>query len=165
VLVDVCVATLMLLIVIGSAAAAFPMRPVAFAYSLMAALLAILALVRVTVPILRQRPFVPTLDMCLPRHAVGLMLIALPLGVAACYVCAQPDDTTNVRVFASWHLHCAYIFVIAMFGHVNFSQLGCWPKTAQAGVIGGALVGLSLTCATPNNIYCDSTDMPTVSVR
>ncbi|VDK48579.1 unnamed protein product [Gongylonema pulchrum] len=87
-------------------------------------------IVAIGIPLLRRRTMFPFVNLWAPRHAIGMVLILLPAGVAL--TIAPLCDT--------------YVFLIALFAHCNFSQLSAWPKTAQALLVGIIFLSLTYVC-------------------
>lgn len=116
-------------------------------------LLAVIALIGF--PLLSRKTILPCVNLWAPRHILGILnrnnykmrisfklllgclMIALPVGVALfnvplCLVNNPPSMLCIANNDINLRLLYSYAFFIAIYGHCNFSQLGAWPKTAQA---------------------------------
>ncbi|CAK5079689.1 unnamed protein product [Meloidogyne enterolobii] len=113
-------------------------------YISVAAIFLTAVIILVGLPLLSRRPILPWLHQWGPRHVLGALLIALPVGVALfniplCLdkiiyyypppkvpiICIHPGQLV-LRLLYS------YVLLLALYTHCNFSQLGAWPKTGQA---------------------------------
>uniref|UniRef100_A0A914VMG8 adenylate cyclase n=1 Tax=Plectus sambesii TaxID=2011161 RepID=A0A914VMG8_9BILA len=145
VFIDILVAGVVVLIVSVLALIVFGTRNIAWLLFLPVSLvLVVLSIALVGVPLLRRRTLLPCVNLWVPRHIIGLVLIALPSGAALCNVMSGSDAPLERAVSAQ--LACGYILLIAIFCHCNFSQLGCWPKTLLAALFGVVLVALTNIC-------------------
>lgn len=68
---------------------------------------------------------------------LGCFLIGLPVGVAVfnMVLCTETDPPHMFCIANSQinkRLLYSYVFLISIYAHCNFSQLGAWPKTLQA---------------------------------
>ncbi|KAI1721567.1 adenylate and guanylate cyclase catalytic domain-containing protein [Ditylenchus destructor] len=131
-----------------------PFFIVYFATALMI-MLAVICLVGI--PLLSRRTIMPSskINLWWPRHILGCLLIALPIGVALfnmpfclntspSFMLCIPTEGINQRLIYG------YIFLVAIYAHCNFSQLSAWPKTAQGLVM--AVVFLVTTWLCQNNL-------------
>ncbi|GMS89568.1 hypothetical protein PENTCL1PPCAC_11743, partial [Pristionchus entomophagus] len=120
------------------------------------------ALLLIGLPLLSRRNLMPCLNLWLPRHVTGLVLLFLPVGVALfiapfCLTAKCPFSLPSVRLLFS------YVSIIALFGHCNFSQLVAWPKTLQCVLTGVLHVLLLAACQfhideiTPPTAVCNAT--------
>uniref|UniRef100_A0A915NKL3 Uncharacterized protein n=1 Tax=Meloidogyne floridensis TaxID=298350 RepID=A0A915NKL3_9BILA len=120
------------------------LSPPFLVYISVAAIFLTAVIILVGLPLLSRRPILPWLHQWGPRHVLGALLIALPVGVAlfniplcldkiiyyypppnAPIICIHPGQLV-LRLLYS------YVLLLALYTHCNFSQLGAWPKTGQA---------------------------------
>ncbi|CAB3403497.1 unnamed protein product [Caenorhabditis bovis] len=153
------------LFLIADSVAFMAIRPVALsliAYSPIAITIIIVTIIVIGLPQLRRQSGMPCVNQWMPRHLIGLVLILLPVGVAACIMPLCRDDTCTYMVLNE-RLTFSYVAMLALFAHCNFSQLAAWPKTAVAVFVGLLhLLGVyycqsSLSSAQPETLdYCDA---------
>ncbi|CAJ0578607.1 unnamed protein product, partial [Mesorhabditis spiculigera] len=98
------------------------------------------------IPLLSRKSLLPCVNLWLPRHIIGLFLIALPVGVAICIVPLCAFDKCPTMDLLSIRITFSYLMILALFAHCNFSQLGAWPKTLQCIIVGLIHVGALFWC-------------------
>lgn len=111
----------------------------------------VLILTFIGIPLLRRRNFLPFVNLWAPRHFIGMVLILLPIGVALCIMpqCDSSDSLSKcdfAKELLAQRILFSYVFLMALFAHCNFSQLGAWPKTLQGVLVGFLFVSLTFAC-------------------
>uniref|UniRef100_A0AC34PUL0 Guanylate cyclase domain-containing protein n=1 Tax=Panagrolaimus sp. JU765 TaxID=591449 RepID=A0AC34PUL0_9BILA len=91
-------------------------------------------------PLLSRKSILPCVHTWGPRHILGCILIGLPVGVALFNIsfCTEMYPPSLFCISYSQinkRLLYSYVLLISIYAHCNFSQLGAWPKTAQAIVV------------------------------
>jgi adenylate cyclase 9 len=94
-------------------------------------------LILIGFPLLSRKSILPCVHRWAPRHILGCFLIGLPVGVAVfnMVLCTETDPSHMFCIANSQinkRLLYSYVFLISIYAHCNFSQLGAWPKTLQA---------------------------------
>ena len=109
---------------------------------------------------LSRRAIMPCVNHWAPRHILGTLflphpklidkfsgclLIGLPVGVAFFNIplCTETDPPSSLCIppeAIHKRLVFSFVLLIAIYGHCNFSQLGAWPKTAQAIAVAVAFI-------------------------
>uniref|UniRef100_A0A0N4ZNA6 adenylate cyclase n=1 Tax=Parastrongyloides trichosuri TaxID=131310 RepID=A0A0N4ZNA6_PARTI len=127
-------------------------------YSIFGSILLIITISLLSMPVLSKKAILPIIHQWIPRHIIGLTLIAMPLGlvlsiIPLCKETSSPDllciPTSSITV----RLIFSLLLLIIIYAHANFSQLGCWPKTIQAIVIALIFLGATGYCQSNlNNI-------------
>ncbi|MFH4976993.1 hypothetical protein AB6A40_003702 [Gnathostoma spinigerum] len=104
------------------------------------------------IPLLKKRTLIPCLSLWSPRHILGMMLMLLPIGLALSVmpICkGEQIDAGSFCISSALLNHrvvFSYVFLVALFGHCNFSQLGAWPKSIQALTMGVLFIILTYLC-------------------
>lgn len=131
-------------------------------YCIVAAAFVVATVFLIGVPMLSRRAILPCVNHWAPRHIIGTLrlllclstrtnqtlgclLIGLPVGVAFFNIplCTDTDPPNSLCVppeAIHKRLVFSFVLLIAIYGHCNFSQLGAWPKTAQAVAVAAAFI-------------------------
>ncbi|CAJ0941909.1 unnamed protein product, partial [Mesorhabditis belari] len=115
-------------------------------YTAIALTIVMTAIGMIGVPLLTRKSFLPCVNLWLPRHIIGLILIGLPVGVAVCIVPLCDFNNCPSEDLLSTRITFSYVMILALFAHCNFSQLGAWPKTLLCVVVGIGHVGALIWC-------------------
>uniref|UniRef100_A0AC34F731 Guanylate cyclase domain-containing protein n=1 Tax=Panagrolaimus sp. ES5 TaxID=591445 RepID=A0AC34F731_9BILA len=115
-------------------------QPARFAYiifCIFGGLFLLTVLILIGFPLLSRKSILPCVHRWAPRHILGCFLIGLPVGVAVfnMLLCTETDPPHMFCIANSQinkRLLYSYVFLISIYAHCNFSQLGAWPKTLQA---------------------------------
>ncbi|KAE9556006.1 hypothetical protein FO519_000752 [Halicephalobus sp. NKZ332] len=102
-------------------------------------------------PLLSRKSILPCVHKWAPRHILGCILIGLPVGVALFNIslCTETDPSSMFCISPSQintRLLYSYVLLIAIYAHCNFSQLGAWPKTAQAIIVAILFLATTWVC-------------------
>uniref|UniRef100_A0A0K0F5Q4 adenylate cyclase n=1 Tax=Strongyloides venezuelensis TaxID=75913 RepID=A0A0K0F5Q4_STRVS len=120
-------------------------------YSIVASIFLVLGIILFCSPVISDKIILPSIHKWIPRHILGLTLIALPLGCALTIMplCNKTITSESICIPTSSitvRLVFSLLLLIIVYAHVNFSQLGCWAKTFQGLMIGLIFLGATAYC-------------------
>ncbi|TKR77481.1 hypothetical protein L596_018448 [Steinernema carpocapsae] len=118
-----------------------------------------ISILLIGIPMLSRRSILPCMNIWLPRHILGCLLMCLPLGIALfnhprCNLLSEPHKCIS-QDDVLYRLLYSYVLLVTIFAHCNFSQLSAWLKTLVVIVIGCIRVATTIYCQPPPELFVD----------